>query len=440
MEEEWVIDRIKLRDLLASNPDSPIEELKTTIGRSADFVCKWKRRFLSGQSDDQSLVRSQSRRRKQLPAPLDARVEAAILAVRDQPPAQLGRTPGPRCIRALLKRDETFLELGLPVPCTTKIWQVLVQHQRILRCVPVKHKEIIRPAPMSEWEIDFTDVDTAPAEPDGKQQHAVELLNVVDRGTSILVDSLPASDYSEETTVIALVDVFMKAGLPQAIRLDRDPRFVASWTIDGFPSALVRFLMCLGVRVDVCPPHRPDLKPFVERFNKTVKYELILPNKPTTVPETAELVQGYKPYFNDERPHQGLANHDLPPHVAFPILPVLPRLPATIDADSWLKGFHLTYFKRRVSANGVVVVDDDSYYVGKRLAGQYVLLRLDAPAQCFHVELGGKPVKDLPIKCLLGGRMTFEEYIELIIKQARSETRRLALAARQRLRLAPRAV
>ena len=115
-------------------------------------------------------------------------------------------------------------------------------------------------------------------------------------------------------------------------------------------------------------------------------------------------------------------------------------MPATIDADSWLNGFHLTYFKRRVSANGVVVVDDDSYYVGKRLAGQYVLLRLDAPAQCFHVELGGKPVKDLPIKCLLGGRMAFEDYLELIIKQARSETRRLALATRQRLRVTPRAV
>ena len=124
MEEEWVIDRIKLRDLLAINPDSPIEELKTAIGRSADFVCKWKKRFLSGQPDAQTLVRSQSRRRKQLPAPLDARVEAAILAVRDQPPEQLGRTPGPRCICALLKRDKAFLELGLPVPCSTVCWRL----------------------------------------------------------------------------------------------------------------------------------------------------------------------------------------------------------------------------------------------------------------------------------------------------------------------------
>jgi hypothetical protein len=42
---------------------------------------------------------------------------------------------------------------------------------------------------MQSWEIDFKDVSTVPAEPEGKKQHVVETLNMVDVGTSILTMS-----------------------------------------------------------------------------------------------------------------------------------------------------------------------------------------------------------------------------------------------------------
>jgi hypothetical protein len=35
---------------------------------------------------------------------------------------------------------------------------------------------------MTMWQLDFKDVSTVPADPDGKRQHVVEVLDTVDAG------------------------------------------------------------------------------------------------------------------------------------------------------------------------------------------------------------------------------------------------------------------
>lgn len=97
----------------------------------------------------------------------------------------------------------------------------------------------------------------------GKQQHVLETLNIVDKGTSLLLTATPREDYNAETVITAMVDAFMVNGLPEVITFDRDPRFIGSWTTRDFPSAFMRFLMCLSIRVNICPPRRPDKNAFV---------------------------------------------------------------------------------------------------------------------------------------------------------------------------------
>jgi hypothetical protein len=100
-------------------------------------------------------------------------------------------------------------------------------------------------------------------EPDGKHAHVVEVLNVVDEGTSILVDCRARSDKSAETVIDSLLEIILENGLPQQVTFDRDPRFVGSTGSRDFPSAFIRFWECLGLVVNLCPPHRPDLNCFV---------------------------------------------------------------------------------------------------------------------------------------------------------------------------------
>src|SRR5262249_42035189 len=126
-----------------------------------------------------------------------------------------------------------------------------------------------RPAPLSSWQLDFKDVSSVPADPSGKQQHVVEVLDIVDVGTSILVDAHVRPDFSAETTLQAIIATFRTHGLPQHITVDRDPRFVGGAHGGDFPAPLLRLLHCLGLQVTICPPRRPDKNAFVERYHRT---------------------------------------------------------------------------------------------------------------------------------------------------------------------------
>jgi hypothetical protein len=61
-----------------------------------------------------------------------------------------------------------------------------------------------------------------------------------------------------ETLLEAVAQFLGEHGLPQTLTFDNDPRFVGSALGRDFPSALVRFLWCVGVIPNVIPPHRPD--------------------------------------------------------------------------------------------------------------------------------------------------------------------------------------
>jgi len=116
-----------------------------------------------------------------------------------------------------------------------------------------------RPAPLSAWQIDFKDASTVPADPYGKQQHVVEILNVVDMGTSIVLASEVHANFHAQTALQAMANILRQQGRPRSITFDRDPRWVGAPSGRDFPSAFGRFLWCLGIGVIVCPAHRPDL-------------------------------------------------------------------------------------------------------------------------------------------------------------------------------------
>ena len=71
---------------------------------------------------------------------------------------------------------------------------------------------------------------------------------LVDEGTSVLVEAQVGADFHAETTLGAVAELFIRHGLPQAVRMDRDVRFVSSPSGSDFPSALVRFWKSLGSR------------------------------------------------------------------------------------------------------------------------------------------------------------------------------------------------
>lgn len=432
MEEQWVVDRAKLRELLVQHPTMSMSQLMEATGHCKGWVTKWKKRLQQVSAEDDSVLHSQSRRRKHLPEPFDPQVEAAILYLRDTLPEQLKRVAGAGTILYYLQQDRTLQTAGLRLPKSTgTIWKILDRHQRIHRWPRIEHERIERPAPMTEWEIDFTDVPTVMRQPGGKRLHMVECFNVVDRGTSILVDAIAREDYNQETALLTLHEIFNRQGLPHRLRMDRDTRFVGSWSNSGFPSALVRYLFCLGIGVDVCPPYRPDLKPFVERFNRTLKYECLLVERPGNLEATTKLLQEFQPLYNEQRPHQGISCHNQPPLTAFPPPFNLRSLPEQVDPDTWLIHLHNKHFRRRISQRGTIDIGEYSYYLGRQWHGRAVVIKVDALRHQLHVEMDNKLLKSLKLKGLIGTVLSLNDYLKLICEQARSEIRRLQLMQRR---------
>ncbi len=94
---------------------------------------------------------------------------------------------------------------------TRSIHRLLREQGRIAPRVPHAPDPIERPQPMEQWQLDFKDASTVPAEPEGKQHHVVETLNSIDTGTSVLIGSHVRSDFTAETALAALAQTFGSA-------------------------------------------------------------------------------------------------------------------------------------------------------------------------------------------------------------------------------------
>lgn len=435
MEEQWMIDRARLRRLLQEHPTWSTKRYAEEVGRCRKWVQKWRKRLQAAAPEDEQVLHSQSRARKTPVEPYHPDVIARILELRDHPPEEVPRRLGAPTILYYLKRDPVLLERQLRIPrSTSTIWKILDANQRIPRRPHIEPKPFERPAPMDTWEIDFTDVSTAQAAHDRKQQHQVEAFAVVDRGTSILVDLQASDDYHARTAMLAVIRTLQQHGCPRRIVFDRDPRFVGSWSASEFPSAFMRLLLSLGIDSVVCPPHRPDLKPFVERYFRTLNEECVRVKHPATVQEAQSVFALHRDCYNTRRPNQAKACGNRPPYDAYPSLPPLPPIPSTVDPDRWLQAYHRRMFRRRVDSAGRVQLGKQRYYIRRNLRGRYVVCRLNAHRRVFEVFLDNTIIKSLPVKGLYDEPLPFDRYLELILQEAEAEWRQYL--RRQRLRAA----
>ena len=432
MEAIWVSKRIELWQRLREPSKRSDAELACLVGMSRTWVQTWRHRLQEVSGDDMTPFLSQSRRRKTSPKKVNEALEAKILHLRDTLTEQYQRRVGARNILFHLHNDRDLQSLAVFIPQSpSTVHEVLVRFGRVPRRGPRVHVPREPAEPMQVWEIDFTDVVTAHSSETAKRKHQVEVFDVIDTGTSIALATAVSDQFDAQNALIAMIDVFRSTGLPRVVRFDRDPRLVASWTMDKFPSAFMRFLLCVGVTPDVCPPQRPDLKPYVERFIRTQKEECIYPERPATVSEAQRLLGHHRAFYNVERPNQAVTCNNQPPSRAAGDLPRLPCLPPVVDPDAWLQHYHQQGFRRRVRSNGTVTVDSDRYYIGKLYAGQQVLLRVDAPTRQFEVWQGDHCLKRCAIRNLFHGELPLAEYVERMIPAAQSEAKRLK-ARRQR--------
>ncbi len=420
-------DRLLLRRCHEHHPEWTLDEYATATRRSRSWVKTWLGRSRESDPTDISVLLDRPRSRHTPNPTIAPLVVERILAIRDTPPANLQRVPGPKTIAYFLAQDPELQASGCPTPVPSTIWRVLRQHQRILPPGERHHQPVPRPAPLSSWQLDYKDAGLPATDPEGKQQHVVEVLNAVDVGTSIWVAEQARPDYTMATTIAAVAEMFQRHGVPEQINVDRDPRFVGSQLPRDTPSAFLRFVVACGVKATISPPHCPQTNGFVERFHRTLGEECLGRQRPADLESLTTLLAQFHEHYNAERPHQGLSCGNQPPLLAFPELPALPRPAAQLDLDRWVSVLHGHCYTRTVHANGTVQFDQRPYYVGRHLAGRTVDLIVDGPARELVVQLDQQAIKRLPLKGLVGKELPFDEAVAHAMQDARRYDRQRRL-------------
>src|SRR5437660_7069033 len=118
--EQWIADRALLRRLLHAHPEWTQPQLAAAVGRSLGFVKKWVKRLRQAPQGDVSVLFGLPPGRKTAYPQIDPLVEERILAIRDEPPENLKRIPGPKAIQYYLARDPALQGRAAPLPQSTR--------------------------------------------------------------------------------------------------------------------------------------------------------------------------------------------------------------------------------------------------------------------------------------------------------------------------------
>ena len=423
-EADLVAKRAALRWLVQQHPQWTHQDLADALSMSRSWVSKWLRRLRQADPTDVMALRSRSRARHTLPASIASQLAVVqrILEIRLEPPENLQRVPGPEAILYYLHRDPALKAAGVRLPRSqTTIWKILRQAGCIVQDCRRKPRPLELRQPGEEVQFDLKDASSVPAAPEGKRQHVVEIANFVDAGTSIWLYQQVGDAFDAEALFEVVVQFLCQYGVPSMLTFDNDPRFVGSPQGRDFPSALVRFLWCVGVRPNVIPPHRPDKNAYVERFHRSLGHECLQVHRPGKLSEVREATEAFLTHYNGERPNQARSCGNQPPRVACPAFPTLPAVPEMVDPDHWLVQVDKQAFARAIRVNGTLTINREDYYVSRGLAGQRVTCWVNVAQKCFDIWQPAGQIKSVPIKGLHGKILPFQEYVTLMKQEARSE-------------------
>jgi putative transposase len=161
--------------------------------------------------------------------------------------------------------------------------------KRLVRETPQLLAEPVRPNAV--WSMDFMHDQLA----DGRSIRLLNVINDVNReGLGMEVDfSLPA-----ERVIRSLEQMIQWRGAPQAIRCDNGPEYIRA--------AITEWAKKRGIRLDFTQPGNPQQNAYVERYNRTVRYDWLAQYLFDTLEEVQEYATRWLWTYHHERPNMAL--------------------------------------------------------------------------------------------------------------------------------------
>lgn len=284
--EVSVMDQRREFVMLASQEGANRRELCRRFKISPETGYKWLQRAGCGTDD---WAADHARRPHTSPSRTSAKMECAVLAIRDAHPAW-----GARKIARCLERD------GLAPPAASTVHAILSRHGRIVP-PPGGDRATCRfeqPAPNLMWQMDFKgDV----ALTDGGRCHP---LTVIDDHSRFALCLQACANERRTTVQDRLTLTFRRYGIPDAFLLDNGSPWGGGpgyrWTTFGV------WLLKLGIKVIHSRPYHPQTRGKNERFHRTLKAEVFALEQLANLRTAQSTFDRWRTVYNFERPHQGI--------------------------------------------------------------------------------------------------------------------------------------
>ncbi len=150
------------------------------------------------------------------------------------------------------------------------------------------------------WSYDFVMDRTQDGRP-------IKMLTVVDEFTRESLAIVVKRKMKSADVIDALAELFLTRGLPEHIRSDNGPEFIAT--------ALRRWLETLEVSPQYIHPGSPWENGYIESFNGKLRDEFLNGEIFYTLFEAQVLIERWRKYYNTERPHSSLGYKPPAPEV-----------------------------------------------------------------------------------------------------------------------------
>ena len=142
------------------------------------------------------------------------------------------------------------------------------------------------------------------------------MLNIIDEFTHESLAIRVARRLKAIDVIDVLSDLFILRGVPEHVRSDNGPEFVAK--------ALQEWIGAVGAKTAYIAPGSPWENGYIESFNARLRDELLNGEIFYSLREAQIVIEGWRRHYNAVRPHQSLGYRPPAPEVFVPALAAWP--------------------------------------------------------------------------------------------------------------------
>ncbi len=336
------------------------QTILTRIPRSSAWLCKWQRRF--AQYGWQGL-RSRSRRPYHRSGHYSQRIRDLVVATRQRLRKRRVGLSGPQAIQDELRHTRLLDR----VPSLATIKRILHHAGVSKRSRPPKRGYFPQPTPTSTYVLHACDW-TARYLTGGAKLFVFHTLDVQTRALTQTLHT----DKSGATVRSHALTTWQRLGLPDGLQLDNDAAFNGGYKVRRVFGAFVRLCLYVGIEPIFLPVGEPERNGVVERLHglwgQAFWHRHRFDGLAEVRPAAPQFVRFYMERYHPPALHgatpaqaqQQVARRHLTSEQARLLPSVAPLTAGRV------------HFVRLVNAHGQITLLNETWTVGKRLAGEYV--------------------------------------------------------------------